>query len=107
MRKLAMMALALMAAGGLAACSEEVDKEGTVDDLVESGMDREQAECLVDGLVEEFGDERALELNDADEELTAEEQEAMTDLTLECLDLGDLGSIPDVSIPDISIPDSE
>jgi hypothetical protein len=79
--------------GGWNPFEDEVDIEATIDDLVASGMARDDAECLVSGLVEAFGHDRALELSDESEELTAEEMELMTDLTLECLDLGDLDGL--------------
>ena len=75
--------------GGWNPFEDEVDIEATIDELVASGMARDDAECLVTGLVDAFGHDRALELSDESEELTAEEMQLMTDLTLECMDLGD------------------
>jgi hypothetical protein len=87
MRRIAIVGLAVLSAAGLVACSDKVDREGTVDEMVEQGIPREQAECMVDRLVDELGDERALELNDTDQELTAEEEELMGEVVLECTEV--------------------
>ncbi|MGI9603353.1 MAG: hypothetical protein ACR2QE_15815 [Acidimicrobiales bacterium] len=68
----------------LAGCGESVDREGTIDQLMEDGgLTRVQAECMVDGWISELGEDRALELND--EEPTAEETEAISQITIDCL----------------------
>jgi hypothetical protein len=106
MRKTAIVCFSLLSAAALVACSDKVDREGTADLLVEQGYTEEQADCIVDKTVDEFGDERALELNEADAELTEEELAFMSEVVVDCTggELPDL-SIPDVSIPDVSIPD--
>lgn len=45
---------------GASACSgdKKIDKEGSVDQLVEGGMDQATAECLVDGIDREFGEDQ-------------------------------------------------
>lgn len=107
MRRIAAIALAAGLIMGLAACGEDkVDKQGTIDNLVESGMDEETATCMVNGLTDELGDEKVLAFSEDPEggDLSAEDQEKVVEITTDCLGLGDI-SIPDVSIPDISIPD--
>jgi hypothetical protein len=107
MRRIAGVMLAAGLVFGLSACGEdEVDRQGTIDNLVEGGMDEEQAECLVNGVTDELGDEKVLALEDDPDgsSLTAEEQEKLGEITLECFGMGDI-SIPDISVPDISVPD--
>ncbi|MDH3705840.1 MAG: hypothetical protein OES57_07210 [Acidimicrobiia bacterium] len=79
-------AFSLAALTLVAGCGESVDREGTVDDLVEQSngsVSRAQAECMVDGWIEELGEDRALELNDEDP--TEEEEAAISQITLDCL----------------------
>lgn len=108
MRRIAGVVLVAGLAFGLSACGDDkVDRQGTIDELVEQGMDEEQAECLVNGVTDELGDDKVLALNESDgeiDDLTAEEQAKLEEITLDCLGLGDL-SIPDISVPDISVPD--
>lgn len=70
----------------IAGCGESVDRDGTIDDIVEQSdgsITRDQASCMVDGWIAELGEDRALELNDEDP--TAEEEAAIQDITLGCL----------------------
>ena len=52
--------VAILVAFGASACSgdKKIDKEGSVEQLVESGLDQATAECLVDGIDREFGDDQ-------------------------------------------------
>jgi len=84
---------ALSLAFGGAACSgdKKIAKEGTVDDLVESGaMTREQAQCAVDQLDAEFGDDSDVieELTKETPDLSAEDQAKVTELVAGCLGVG-------------------
>lgn len=84
---------ALSLAFGTAACSgdKEIDKAGTVDELVDSGfMDRAQAECAVDQLDAEFGDDNDVigELTKEEPDLSAEDQAKVTEIVSECMGLG-------------------
>ncbi len=69
----------------MAGCSESVDREGSIDQLVESGLTQEQAECMVNGLVDEIGDSRAIEITNDPEAATSEEDAFMAQLGLDCL----------------------
>lgn len=72
----------------LAGCGESVDREGTVDEIVEGSggaINETQAECMVDGWIDELGESRALEFNDPDKEPTADEQAAIDQITTDCL----------------------
>lgn len=87
MKKLLSTAVFSLAAFALVAgCGESVDREGTVEDLVEQSngsISEAQAECMVDGWIAELGEDRALELNDEDP--TPEEEEAISQITIDCL----------------------
>lgn len=70
----------------VAGCGESVDREGTIDDIVEGSegqINRAQAECMVEGWIDELGEERALELNDEDP--TDEENAVIGEITTNCL----------------------
>lgn len=83
---------ALSLAFGVAACSgdKEIDKEGSVEQLVEQGFTQEQAECAVDGIDAEFGDDQdALDVilsDDSDiSELSEEDQARFSEIMTNCL----------------------
>ena len=81
---------ALFGLAALSGCSDDSvsseDRDKAVDQLVsEAGMTQDQAECLVDGFIDEFGAEKILEVSEDPESLSEEEQNAMVDLTLDCL----------------------
>jgi hypothetical protein len=85
--------LALGLTFGAAACSKSIDKEGTVDNLVEQGiMTREQAECTVDGIDDEFGDNDdvidALSEGGDPADLSEEDQGKLTEIVTTCLGVG-------------------
>jgi polyhydroxyalkanoate synthesis regulator phasin len=85
--------LALGLAFGAAACSKSIDKEGTVDNLVEQGvMTREQAQCTVDRIDEEFGDDDdvidALSEGGNVEDLSEEDSTKLTEIVTTCLGVG-------------------
>ncbi len=67
-------ALALGACGG-------IDREGSIDQLVETGLTRDQATCVLDASIDEFGEDRVT----SDDDLTPEEEAAMTDIVVECM----------------------
>ncbi len=71
---------------GLAACGGGYERQDAVDELVEGGFTTEQATCMMTELETSIGTDR---LGDrsflGSEELTAEEEAAVTDATLKCL----------------------
>lgn len=71
---LAGAALALSACGG-------VDREGSIEQLMETGLDRQQATCVLDGSIDAFGESRVT----SDDPLTAEEEETMTGIVVDCM----------------------
>ena len=85
-KRLSTAVFAVAALALVAGCGESVDREGTVEDLVEQSngsINQEQAECMVDGWIDELGEDRALELNDEDP--TPEEEAAISQITIDCL----------------------
>jgi len=77
---------------GASACSgdKKIDKEGSVEQLVESGMDQATAECFVDGIDREFGDDQdALDviLDDSGDisDLSEEDQAKFEEITTACI----------------------
>ena len=62
-------------------CSAGFDREEAINDLVDEGVERSQAECVIDGSIEEFGESK-LGSND---EPTAEEEEKIFDIMTDCL----------------------
>ncbi len=68
----------------VAACGggSDFDRAAAVDDMVEaSGMERAQAECLVDAMVDEFGEDTLA----SDRTPTDEESARMVELTTDCV----------------------
>jgi len=91
-KRLVTGAVAIGLAFGAAACSgdKKIDKEGSVEQLVDSGLSQEQAECMVDGLDAEFGDDQdALDviLSDDSEitDLSEEDQAKFNEITASCV----------------------
>lgn len=72
----------------LGACGESVDRSGTVDLLVEEGYTQAQAECFVDGAVDELGEDRLLEVERESGEFTSGEQAILERIQVECLTAG-------------------
>lgn len=90
-RRLLTGIVALGLAFGASACSgdKEIDKEGSVEQLVDNGMDQATAECIVDGIDREFGDDQdALDVildDNADiTDLTEEDQERFNQIATDC-----------------------
>lgn len=65
---------------GLGACSGGVDRDGTVDLLVDSGLDRPVAECIVDKSIDQIDVDVLVE----DREPTPEEEELLFEIIGEC-----------------------
>ena len=81
---------AILAVGltvGAAACGNKIDKEGTVENLVESGVPEEQANCMVDRIDDEFGDNDDVieELTKDEPDLSAEDQARIQEIITECI----------------------
>jgi len=89
------------------ACSDDSapSREAMIDQAVEEAdIDEATATCLVDGLLDEFGAERVEEMvtsDEAPEDLSEDEQAALTDVGLECFDTEDLLEGPGVELDDI------
>ncbi len=84
---------ALTLSFGAAACGGDtkVDKSAAVDNLVESGlMNQDQAQCTVDEIVAEFGDNEDVleELDKEAPDLSDEDQTKITDIMAGCLGVG-------------------
>jgi len=68
----------------LGACGDDggsFDRDAAVQEMVDSGLDEDTAGCIVDRMVEEFGEETV----SSDRDPTAEEIDAMGDITIECM----------------------
>ena len=81
---------AILAVGltvGAAACGNTIDKEGTKENLVESGIPEEQADCMVDRIDDEFGDDDDVidELTKDEPDLNPEDQARIQEIIGECL----------------------
>ncbi|MEM9033378.1 MAG: hypothetical protein AAGD18_02200 [Actinomycetota bacterium] len=83
------LALTIAACGG----GSSFDRDDAVSDFVDSGLTQDQAECVVDAMVDEFGEE----LLASDAEPTEAQQDAMIDLTTDCVLGGGVGSGGDSS----------
>lgn len=71
---------------GLAACGGGYNRQDAVDDLVEGGFTTEQAECMMTELETSIGADRLGENSlTGSDELTPEEEAAVTDATLKCI----------------------
>ncbi len=79
-------ALAGLSLIGLAACGGGYNRQDAVDDLVEGGFTTEQATCMMTELETSIGTDRLGERSFlGSEELTTEEEAAVTDATLKCI----------------------
>ncbi|MEO1062515.1 MAG: hypothetical protein AAFZ07_13945 [Actinomycetota bacterium] len=67
----------------VAACGggSSFDRDEAIDDMVATGLDRPDAECVVDAMVEEFGEDTL----GSDDEPSPEQVERMVDLTTDCV----------------------
>ncbi len=74
--------LAIPAALLLASCGSSLDREGSIDELVESGLSRPVAECVIDTSVDEFGEDRVI----SDDDPTPEEEARIGEILFECMD---------------------
>jgi hypothetical protein len=72
-------ALVLFLGAGIAACGG-VDKEGTVDQLVELGLTEEAAQCVVDKAVEDIPDDVLI----GEQEATPEQDARILEIFDEC-----------------------
>lgn len=74
----ALCALSLLAAG----CGSDFDRDAEIDNMVEeTGVDEATATCIVDGIVDEFGEDRVT----SDDEPNAEEQAKIAEIMTGCL----------------------
>ena len=65
---------------GLAACTS-FDREGSIEEFVDLGMTEAQATCVVDAMVEEFGEDKLKSSDDP----TPEEEAKVLEITASCL----------------------
>ena len=78
---IATLALVVMFA---ASCSSGFDREATIEEMMTDGLTEGQATCLVDSLVDEFGEETVM----SDEALGAVDQELVLGITVNCFNNG-------------------
>jgi hypothetical protein len=77
------------------------DRDDAVDDLVDDGIERDPAECYIDGIIDEFGQDRIDEFEGSDVEPTDEEFQALLDLATDCgIDLSEFGGTGDDATDD-------
>ncbi|MCP3989813.1 MAG: hypothetical protein GY724_12110 [Actinomycetia bacterium] len=82
MRRVTIGASAAAIAMLLGACSSSYDREQAIEDIQETaGVDRAMAECIVDGVEENFSIDRLESSGD----LTEEEEAVLVEITTECL----------------------
>ena len=60
---------------------DAVDNEAVIDELVESGLSRPVAECVIDTSVDEFGEDRVI----SDATPTAEEEARIGEILVDCM----------------------
>lgn len=79
---IAVAAVALLAVS----CGESVDRDGTVDLLVENGvLTRAQAECYLDGAIDELGEDRLIEV-EKNQDYNDAELEVLEGIQLRCIE---------------------
>lgn len=66
---------------GLAACSASFDRGDAVQQFIDGGMSAEMAGCVVDGMVEEFGEDKLT----SDHDLGQEEQTILQGIVEACI----------------------
>lgn len=66
---------------GLAACGTSFDRDGAVEELMDGGLTEEQANCAVDAMIEEFGEDKLA----SDDDPTPEEQAIAIDIVSGCV----------------------
>lgn len=71
----------LMAAVAACGGGSSFDRAEAVDDMVATGLDRDDAECVVDAMVDEFGEDTVA----SDDEPTPEQVDRMIELTNACV----------------------
>jgi hypothetical protein len=81
MRNLLVGAAAALLALLLGACGTTYDREQAIADFEAEGIDRATAECIVDGIEENFSIERL----ESRGELTEEEEQTVTNIAAECI----------------------
>lgn len=79
-RAIAMLVGACALVLGLAACTS-FDREGSIQEFVDAGLTEPQATCVVDAMIEEFGEDKLK----SDDEPTAEEEAKVIEITTTCL----------------------
>ena len=79
-RRIAAAAIGLLSLTGLA-CGTRLDRQGTIDDMVDAGIDAAVAECIVDKSVDAVGEDKLIN----DDKLTAEDEATIQQISLECL----------------------
>lgn len=83
----ALLAAAITAVTFLGTTSEEQVRDDSIDEMVAAGIDRDLAVCVTDGLIEEFGFDDAVELNEKVERqaTTPSEDERMARIGRDCV----------------------
>lgn len=77
-----LLAALVLSVATLTGCSR-FDREGSVDDMMEQfDLTRPQAECFVDDMVDEFGEDRVV----SDQEATPEEAAKVLEILQGCLE---------------------
>lgn len=95
-RRLQLAALAAALVLGLAACASNDAKRGdVVDAMTDAGLDEDQANCIADGIDDEYGDDQDTynEIAAADEpdDLPEGAEETITSILDDCLGGGGTG----------------
>ena len=78
----AALAVVALATFGLAACSESLDRDAAVQDMIDIGLTEDQANCAVDAMIDEFGEDRLI----SDDDPTDEEAAKIFEIIAECTD---------------------
>ena len=75
------IATALLVVVFATGCTTTFDREGSIDELIGQGLNREQATCAVDEMVDEFGEEKLM----SDDEPSAADEEILFEIMADCL----------------------
>ncbi len=86
--RIVLAAMLFAVVGVLAACGGDsasgYDRDAAVEDMVEGGLPRSQAECVVDRVDDAFGSNKLQN----SETMTAEDQAKLAEITLACFTEG-------------------